>query len=279
MLLPTILAAQSASDDESTVQEAVEWLNTKLNYTYHDGHAQKWWINKFYVNEQKEVTIKNTLTGNPRSASIREKTFHTRTFKLQDINPYQIKISEIEKDQGRIVKGKLIDMRTFGRKRNIHHKINDRAGTDVSFVQISLPTFLIDSIADYAESVQAKLQEAIIASTRVYASENIQENKVKIFETMSGSFMNDEGDEIQTTPKFENVISLSSNDSENYFVYSPADNLFYLTSISNEGVMSKKYQLATGDRIILQNVENAEDVIGLETANSFTFSGKLFYRK
>ncbi len=278
-LIPFLGFSQPKAEDEVVFKSAVDWLNRKLNYIYHDGAAEKWWVNKFYVNENKYVTIKNTLTANPRSVSIKEKTFHSRTFQIQDINPYQITITDIGRNQGRIVKGKLLELKTVDLKKSIHHTINDRTGTDVSFVQISFPTFMTDSIADYAESVQAKLKEAIIAATRVYASGSLEENKKKIFEIMEGSFTNEAGDEMQTTRKFENVISLSNNDSENYFVYTPSDQLFYLTSISNEGVVSKKYQLVSGDKIVLQNVEDGEDIISMETVNSFTFSGKLYYKK
>ncbi len=278
-ILPYLGFTQPTSDDEVVFKSAVDWLNRKLNYIYHDGAADKWWVNKFYVNENKYVTIKNTFTANPRSVSIHEKTFHTRTFQIEDINPYQITITNIERNQGRIVKGKLLELKTIDIKKSIHHTINDRTGTDVSFVQISFPTFMTDSIADYAETVQAKFKEAIIAATKVYASGNFSENKNKIFEVMEGSFTNDEGDDLQTVRKFENVISISNNDSENYFVYNPSDQLFYLTSISNEGVVSKKYRMGSGDKIALRNIENEEDVIVMETVNSFTFNGKLHYKK
>ncbi len=279
LLLPILSFAQPNAEDEVIFKSAVDWLNRKLNYIYHDGAADKWWVNKFYVNENKYVTIKNTLTANPRSVSIRDKTFHARTFQIEDINPYQISITNIERNQGRIVKGKLMELKTVNLKKSIHHRINDRTGTDVSFVQISFPTFMTDSIADYAETVQAKLKEAIIAATKVYASSSFLENKAKIFEVMEGSFTNAEGDDLQTARKFDNVLSISKNDSENYFVYTPADQLFYLTSISNNGVAIKKYRLNTDNRIILENLENEEDIISLETTNSFNFNGKLYYKK
>ena len=279
LLIPILSFAQPSADDEVVFQSAVDWLNRKLNYIYHDGAADKWWVNKFYVNENKYVTIKNTLTANPRSVSIHEKTFHTRTFQIEDINPYQISITDIERNQGRIVKGKLMELKTVDLKKSIHHTINDRTGTDVSFVQISFPTFMTDSIADYAETVQAKLKEAIIAATKVYASGSLEENKRKMFEVMEGSFTNDDEDELETVRKFENVLSLSSNDSENYFVYTPSDQLFYLTSISNQGVVSKKYRLISDEKIILQNIENETETIAMETANSFAFNGKLYYKK
>jgi len=279
VLSPVLSFSQPNEQDELIFQSAVDWLNRKLEYIYYDEVSQKWWLNRFYVNKEKEVTIKNTHTSHPRSVSIKEKTFHTRGFKIQNINPYQISLRKIERNQGRIVKGTLLELKTVDNRKDIHQKINERTGTDVSFVQISLPSFMTDSIPNFAESVQAKLKEAIIAVTKVYASGSLEENKNKIFEIMVGSYENDNGEEMQGTKKFDNVISLGGGTSENYFVFTPADKFFYLTSLSSEGVTFKKYQLIQDEKIVLQNIESTEDLITFETLNSFTFNNQLYYRK
>ncbi|MEP5612255.1 MAG: hypothetical protein ABJP45_08395 [Cyclobacteriaceae bacterium] len=279
ILSPVLSFSQPNEQDELVFRSAVDWLNRKLEYIYHDEVSQKWWLNRFFVNEEKEVTIKNTHTANPRSVSIKEKIFHTRNFKIEDVNPYQISMRKIERNQGRIVKGTLIELKTVENRKNIHHKINDRRGTDVSFVQISLPSFMTDSIPDFAESVRTKLKEAIIAATKVYASSSLIENKNKIFAILEGSYTNDLGDEMQGTKRFDNVVSLGGGTSENYFVYTPSDNLFYITSLSSQGVTFKKYRLIQNEKIVLQNIEIEDDLITFETINSFTFNGQLYYRK
>ena len=80
-MLPILCYAQSTEDDELTFQSAIDWLDRKLNYIYFDEVAQKWWLNNFYVNEKKEVTIKNIYTDKPRTANIKEKTYLIRKFK------------------------------------------------------------------------------------------------------------------------------------------------------------------------------------------------------
>ena len=279
LLSPLLSKTQPNEEDELVFKTAVEWLNRKLEYIYYDETSQKWWLNKFYVNENKYVTIKNTFTKNPRSASIREKTFHTRTFQIENINPNRISTRKIEKNQGRIVKGTLLELKTVNNRKDIHHRINDRKGTDVSFLQISLPSFLTDSIPDYAETIQAKLQEAIIAATKVYSASTLEENKSKIFKILTGTFTSNDGDEMQGIKKFENVISLGSADTENYFVFTPSENLFSLTSLSNDGILVKKYQLLDNEKLVLQNIEESEDLISFETTNSFVFDNRLFFRK
>lgn len=269
--------SQPNESDELAFTLASEWLNKKLNYIYHDGAAQKWWVNRFTINDKKEVTIKNILTANPRSASIQEKTFHTRTFKVEDINPYLLNIREIEKNQGRVVKGKLLELKTYGNRKSVHHRINNLRGTDVSFVQISFPSFMLDSISDYAETVQLKFREAIIAATKVYATEDFESNKSKLFEILDGSFESEDGSSLQIVRRFDNVLAIKEENSDNFLYFNPSNNQFEFTSVTSDGVASSNYQLIDEERITLKNTQS-EDTITIETISSFWFAGRLYYR-
>lgn len=280
LLLPLLSFSQSAEDDEITFHSAVDWLDQKLNYIYYDNVAQKWWLNKFYVNEEKEVTVKNIFTSKPRSANIKEKVYLIRKFKITDINPYQMTITKIATNQGRIVKGKMLELRTFSNKKSVHKTVNARRGSDVSFLQISFPTFMTDSIADYAELVRVKLKEAIIASTKVYASPEVAGNKSKIFQIFDGNFQSEEGLKLSASAKFENVVNVRLQEgTENYFGFNPSSNLFYLTSVSNEGVVTKQYELVPGSILMLQNPMQKTDVIAFETLNTIRLNGTIFYRE
>lgn len=280
ILLPLASFSQSAEDDEITFHAAIDWLDRKLNYIYFDQLAQKWWLNKFYVNNDKEVTIKNIHTSKPRSANIKEKVYLIRTFNVQDINPYNMKISEIASDQGRIVKGKMLELRTFSNEKAVHKTVNGRRGSDVSFVQIAFPTFMTDSISDYAELVESKLKEAIIASTKVYASANLADNKSKIFGILAGNFISKEGARLMAELKFENVINLQMAEGvDSYFGFNPSKELFYLTRISNDGVLTTEYRLTPGNKLLLQNPARKGDFIEFETINTIRLGGMVFYRE
>ena len=280
LFLPYWGFSQSAEDDDLTFQSAVDWLDRKLNYYYFEDGSQKWWLNKFYVNEKREVTIKNIHTAKPRSANIKEKVYHIRKFNIEDINAYNIKISEIKQNQGRIVKGKLLELHTFGNKRVVHNTTDGRRGSDVSFIQLSFPTFMTDSIADYAELVQSKFKEAIIAATKVYASESIEENKKAIFNILKGSFVSKDGERIKIESVFENVISLNETPTEKvFFGFNDSSETFYITKISSEGSETKNYELQSGETILLQNKVDKGDVIVFETIHSFRLSGTNFYRE
>lgn len=280
LLLPILSFSQSAEDDEVTFHAAVDWLDRKLNYIYYDNVAQKWWLNKFYVNEEKEVTIKNIFTTKPRSANIKEKVYLIRKFKIQDINPYQMTVSKVEKDQGRIVKGKMLELRTFSNSKSVHKTVNGRRGSDVSFVQISFPTFMTDSIADYAELVQGKLKEVIIASTKVYASSDADENKRQVLNILQGNFKSDDGQQLRASKKFENVVIIQLQEgSEHYFGFNPSSNLFYFSQISNDGIVTKEYRMPPGNKLLLQNPDQKSDIIEFETINTVRINGTTYYRE
>ena len=138
---------------------------------------------------------------------------------------------------------------------------------------------MTDSIADYAELVQAKLKEAIIASTKVYASGNLEDDKNKIFELINGNFLTEDGAILKSKKKFENVFFLEREDSESYFGFDGSTSLFYLASISSEGAVIKNYQLLPGDKLMLQNVDLKSDLIELETLNSVRLQDQVFYRE
>lgn len=280
LFLPLLSIGQSAEDDEITFRASIDWLDRKLNYIYYDVDAQKWWLNKFYVNEGKEVTIKNIFTDKPRSANIKEKVYLIRKFQIQDINPFRLEISDVHHNQGRIVKGKLLEMHTFGNKRIVHKTVDGRRGSDVSFVQISFPKFLTDSIADYADLVKAKLREAIIASTKVYPTGDFSTDRNRIMDIMVGEFKDEEGNELIIKKEMTNVLTVKGNDSSfSHFGYDPNKDQYYYSTVSSEGIVVNYYNLINNFKLLLQNIDNKGDVIEFETFHSFRFGGKTYYRK
>jgi hypothetical protein len=280
LIIPVISFCQPTEEDENQFRLAIDWLENKLTYNYYDPVSQKWWLNSFYVNDEKDVIIKNIRTSSPNSVNVKEREFHQRSFNIKDINPNRITINEAKTNHGRIVKGKRLELHTFGNRKDIHHKINNRSGTDLPFFQFSFPNSISDSISVYANDVKAKMAEAIISITKIYASQNFEDNKQKILSILNGTFKSTEGKVIEAERKFEHVILLSiSEDSENYFGFLPNEDLFHVTSISDDGVESKRYQFGKGSKLILQNMDDPEDQIEFETSYSFKMYGNLYYRE
>ncbi len=271
--------AQMSEDDEVIYQSAIDWLDSKLNYTYYDDVSGKWWKNTFYVNDKKEVTVKHISSNIPNTANLKNKNYSIRTFKLSDINPYTIKITEEEDSKGRIVKGKTLEIRTINAQKSIHKKINNRRGSSTSFLFFSFPEFLNDSTANYAEVVKSKLTEAIVSSTKVYASNNIEESIRKVFQILTGNFKNENDEEWQAEMVFQNTLRINSKvDREIFFGYDMNKKQFYITTISNEGVRIIFYELAESDKLHLIGIDNSSNII-IETSNSFKKDGVDYLRQ
>ena len=280
LTLPLIGNAQTPQDDQITFDAAMEWLDRKLNYIYYDRDAQKWWLNKFYVNAEKEVTIKNIFTDKPRSANIKEKVYLIRTFQIQDINPYTIEIRDVASNQGRIQRGTMLELRTFGHDNKIHKTIDGRTASNISFVQLSFPTFMTDSIADYPQLVKAKLTEAIISSTTAYQSSSLEETKKNIFKILDGNFFTDNNQKVQLKKRFPNVVDIAgTKETEFFFGWDTVTGKFFKTEISADGIVTGYYELTEGNKLLLQNINQKDDWIELDTYHSFTMNGKKYYRE
>ena len=278
LVITTSLNAQMSEDDEVTYQAAIDWLDSKLNYIYYDEVSGKWWKNTFYVNDKKEVTVKHIASDKPNTANIRSKDYTIRTFSLTDINPYNISIVNEEDSKGRIVKGKVLEIHTFNNAKTIKKKINNRRGSSTSFLFFSFPEFLNDSLANYADIVKSKLSEAIIASTKVYASE-AEEDIKSVFEILSGNFIGEEDIEWTAEILYPNTLKIVSNlSAQVFFGYEASKKLFYETIISNKGVQTIHYELSMNNKLQLTEVEGTSSII-IETTNSFKKDGVNYFRQ
>ena len=179
--------AQSEADDDITLKAASDWLDRKLEYNYYDPIEQKWWVNSYYLSDNKEVVIKNISAKNPKSVNLKSKTYTEHRFYLKDINPDKIEIFDINQQQGRMVKGKVIELHTFGNRDLIGKRINGKSTGRHSFLFISIPAFLMDSVPEYAELIQTKFKEAIEASTKVYNQRSDDANRKMIFQILYGN--------------------------------------------------------------------------------------------
>ncbi|MEO9871112.1 hypothetical protein [Ekhidna sp.] len=275
-ITPLFCHSQSSSEDDVNFNAAIDWLDSKLNYIYYDEVNAKWWKNTFYVNEKKEVTIKHISSDKPNTANIKDKNYTVRRFNIEDINPRNLTISEIKDSRGRIVKGKMLEIRTFEFQESINKTINNRKGSSTSFLYFSFPEFLNDSLINYAEVVKEKLETAIVASTKIY-SKNEEEDISTVLNALSGSFKSEKGDLWETELFQANVLKLErGNEKEEYFGYSPQKKEFYIISIHSGGFDTEIFSFSNGHKIILKG-ENYN--FSLETRNSFQLGSIKFFRQ
>ena len=273
------LFAQSPADDEVVFNSAVDWLNSKLDYLYYDEYNENWWNNTFYMNENKEVTIKQISSKTPQTANIKNKNYTIRQFKIEDINPYNIQIKEVDESMGRFVKGKLLEIRTFSEQRKIHKTINNRRATSTSFLHLSFPKILTDTLVNYPELVKSKLYDAVISATKVYSSGNTSD-KETILKVMEGKFQADSsGDQLVAEKVFDNVLQIEVANAISYFGYDSGKGQFFLNTISAAGVKTDYYRLKDDNQIILESISDPENTILFDTLNSFRLNGNWYFRQ
>ncbi|MEQ8629508.1 hypothetical protein [Ekhidna sp.] len=276
-LFSSVMLAQSPEQDEIQFQSAVDWLGSKLNYVYYDDVGEKWWSNTFYVNDNREITIKHIASDKPNTANIRSKTYTIRTFRIQDINPKSLKITEVAKTKGRLVKGKMLELRTYGFQDLIHKTINNRRGSSTSFLFLSFPEVLNDSISNYAEIVKQKFEQAILASTKVYPSNTASDSKT-IFNILEGNFKSDEGHLWNAQKVKPDVLKIDQGTGNiEYFGFDQDQQQFYLLDINSDGVQTQFYVMNNQDILSLSSTE--ETVFTFYTLHSFSFKGTRFFRQ
>ena len=276
-VVPFVSTAQSPEEDEVNFQSAVDWLDSKLNYIYYDEVGEKWWNNTFYVNDKKEITIKHISSSRPNTANIQDKTYTIRTFRIQDINPQSLKVTDIKDTKGRLVKGKMLELRTFGFQDLIHKTINKRRGSSTSFLFLSFPEVLNDSLRNYADLVKEKFEQAIVASTQIYAAKDDSDIET-IFTSLSGSYETADGQKWELEQILKNVLKIKTGEKAiQYFGFNENQKQFYLLEITSSGFDYTYFQLK--DEGMLSLTSDSTIVFQFNTLNSFKFKELTFFRK
>lgn len=273
------LFAQSPAEDQVTFESAIDWLNSKLDYIYYDENNGNWWNNTFYMNDGREVTIKQISSKTPQTANIKNKNYTIRKFKIEDINPYTIQIKEVDESMGRFVKGQLLEIHTFSDQKKIHKTINNRRATSTSFLHLSFPKALTDTLVNYPTLVKEKLYDAVISSTKVYYK-NPTANREVIFKILEGNFLSESTNSSWKTQKvFDSVFKIEESDAISFFGYDTNKKLYYLNQISSSGVKMVYFKEKEDTQLILISTDDTNTSIVFDTLNSFQLNGEWYYRQ
>lgn len=182
--------AQTVEQDSSDFGATMDWLERKLTYNYFDPTNQQWWVNVIQKKENGAYTIKNIAAKHPEHVT--EKIYHQRTFFMWDLNPKTVSVSEVPKDLGRFIKGKLVRLEGFKGENKILNTKDGRRGSSVSYIHISIPEFLEDSLQGYSLQVKEKLATALYLNARVFNTGNEEENRAIVFQTLQGKYISED---------------------------------------------------------------------------------------
>ncbi|WP_436517487.1 hypothetical protein [Ekhidna sp. To15] len=276
-LIPLLASSQSPEEDEVKLKSALGWLEIKLDYLYYENTSERWWNNTFYANENNEITIKHIVSDRPNTANIRDKTYTIRKFRIQDINPKSLKITDVKESRGRVVKGQMLELRTYGFQDLIHKSINNRRASSTSFLFLSFPETLVDSLSNYAEVVKSKFEDAIVASIQIYAN-NDESDINTIMKVLTGDYKTTNGMIWNAELVEANVLKVDRGSKIiEYFGYDPSLQMFYLLSISGQGVKKQSLSPEKGTRLKISNSNGL--TILIDTPHSFMLNGKAYFRQ
>ncbi len=182
--------AQTAEQDSSGFEATMQWLERKLTYNYFDPTNQQWWVNVIQKKENGAYTIKNIAAKHPEHVT--EKVYHQRTFYLWDLNPKTITVSEVPNNLGRFIQGNLVRLEGFKGENKIATMKDGRVGSKVSYIHISIPKFLEDSLQGYAIEVKEKLSAALYLNARLFNTNDLEKNVKATFDTFRGNYLSED---------------------------------------------------------------------------------------
>ena len=270
--------SQTAEQDSSSFEAAMKWLERKLTYNYYDPTNQQWWVNVIQARDNGAYTIKNIAAKHPNHVT--EKVYHQRTFFLWDLNPKKVVVSEIPTDLGRFVKGKLIRMEGFKGEKKISTKKDGRVGSRVSYIHISIPIFLEDSLQEYAPKVAAKLSDALYLNARLFNANDTEDNLNSTFKTFRGNYVSEDSTSYLDFEVIGERLIRFTVSSENHKQFGTIgydekkEVVFYFLSTAESYLLREfKFDLQSRNLILRDESEDLIYVIGRNTLE-FIIEGK-----
>ncbi|MFY0685945.1 MAG: hypothetical protein JXQ90_02210 [Cyclobacteriaceae bacterium] len=244
-----------------------EYLVRKLSFTYYSDDQNLWWINRMsYDKKSGELVYRNNSAEDPRKIS--GKKYIQRSFLLSDLNPYNIEKLHIGKTVGRIVKGEEIILHTVKNERKITKVLNTLNATPQSFLHISIPEYLDDSV-HLADSVIMKFKESVFYETRLSNKGSFEENVQQVMDALKGDFTyeNNAG-EVRRFLLIDSDRSLSFEDyqdrkklGEELWVFDDEGQASRTrTSLSGEETIDQ-FSFMDGDVLVLTNSDGSEKYV------------------
>jgi len=249
------LKSQFKEADQVQFKETLDWLASRLTYTYYNPQTNEYWSNRFFYNlADKTISIRNVSTAKP-NASKKNKVLD-RTVKIHHLNSSSITISNVDEHKGRMVEGKEIKIRTIGNTREIKRSFNGRTSLKEFVLDIPIPQYYEDSINSLSISIQQKFIKAIEQASKVYPSEHLLDNVNIILDIFSGSFQGSNGSVrsykgiLHTAIEADEMINQSFVEKE-IIGYNEKDDTFFRWTIHEHDVSVMKLNIDTNGKISL----------------------------
>ncbi|MEP4532399.1 MAG: hypothetical protein ABJ004_04885 [Cyclobacteriaceae bacterium] len=263
--------AQTSELDSTEFSQAIEYLERKLNYTYHSDDQGLWWINKFSCDrETGEITIQNTSTKS--LGKVFGKTYKTNTVLLRDLNPLNMTLTEREETAGRFARGHQINLYTVKSKPLVSKSENNVRLTPRSFIYISIPEFM-DEQHSVSDSVFTLLQKLVYDASGLENKENVDTNFDLIFDALLGDHQYElNGEKVSRFGEQYNEYIISFGDYQNrqklqnvLFGFDPTNARYYEMIVKADGAQSITYYSVAPSKELKLVSEDGNAVILFES--------------
>ncbi len=200
----TVCFGQDSEATSEPLKESIQWLKDKLTYNYYNESDSEWWLNRFSYNTKSQtITIKNIAS--PRLESVSDKTYLQLNFRLEELNPFSIQIQKNTSNMGRLVKGKVIRVEAY--EKVIKRVKNGRLTTNQSFIYVSVPAFMEDSLEQFSQSIAHQLERAITLATKVH-NKGTEANIITLRKLLLGKFTDGAETTWDITEVFTNTFEI-----------------------------------------------------------------------
>jgi len=167
---------------------SLNWLYSNLNYSYFNPDQGKWWVNKFESNEKGVVHFQNMSTENP--AKFSGKSWIDRRVSWINLDPFTIETKTIRSNKGRIVRGEVLIIHVIDDQRKIAKSLDGRRATPENFLQVSVPSQILDTASHFTDSLKYHFTSVIEENSMIVREEDQEVNVAKVFQVLRGDFSN-----------------------------------------------------------------------------------------
>lgn len=242
-----VVFAQEQLTDSTQFDKDISFLKRKLNFTYYSEDQKLWWVNKFnYKPDIGQIQIKHISAKN--HGKINGKTYNVNSVLLSDLNPFNITSTQNKKSSGRFAKGSKISLHTVKNQNLVQKEVNGQRLTPRSFIYLSLPSFLDDSL-NVSGAIITAFQNVIEKASSLYNQNDSLANFKIIFETLMSNhqYSDSAGVIIRFSKKLTDYVIVFEDYQDRkklrdvLFGYNPIKNTYYEILIEANGDQTIQY--------------------------------------
>jgi hypothetical protein len=177
---------QATIQDTGKFNEAIQWMEEHLTFSYKSKSTNKWWNNRlFYEAKTKSINIKNSSSKIPNG--VNKLVYYDRRAFLKELDLTSVRIEKTVKGDGRIPPGKVVKVDVIGNEKRVAKLFNGKSTFKESSLQFAFPKS-DSTLYQLADKCKKYLSWAIEYSSRIYPYEEAQQNLKQLYSILPGTY-------------------------------------------------------------------------------------------